>query len=124
MGNSGSFKKGQVPPNKGKKIEEYLTREQISRMEKTQFKEGELVAEKAFNWKGGVQEMTNDCVHVYDGVGKRKRRPRKIYEENFGAIPKGYIIFHRDGNKDNDSPENLEAISRAELVKRNKAKNR
>jgi hypothetical protein len=42
-----------------------------------------------------------------------------IYEEKFGPIPKGYIIFHKDGNMWNDDPDNLEAISRAELLKRN-----
>ena len=53
---------------------------------------------------------------------KRVRRARKVYEDTYGEIPRGYIIYHIDGNNLNDDPQNLEAISRAELVKRNTSK--
>ena len=111
MGNSGSFKKGNEPWNKGKKG--------IHLSPETEFKEGQRAGEKNNTWKGGIQEMKNDCVYLYDGIGKRKRRPRTIYEEHNGEIPKGYVIVHKDGDRYNDSPDNLEAISRAELVLRN-----
>ena len=52
----------------------------------------------------------------------RKRRPRVIYEEHYGTIPKGYVIRHIDGNKDNDDPSNLQAISRSENMKLNSKK--
>jgi hypothetical protein len=42
-----------------------------------------------------------------------------VYEEAYGAIPKGHVIYHIDGDKRNDSLLNLEAISRGELLKRN-----
>ena len=118
----GKFKKGFTPHNAGKKLEDYLTPDQIKRMKKTSFKKGQRAGEKNNTWKGGVQEMTHDCVYLYDGVGKRKRRPKAVYEEHFGKVPKGYVIYHKDGNKNNDDPDNLEAISRAELMRRNSGK--
>ncbi len=75
--------------------------------------------EQHASWRGGVHKMKNDCTYVMIKSGVRKRRPRMIYEEHYGDIPKGFVIYHIDGDKDNDSVENLEAISRAELVKRN-----
>lgn len=35
---------------------------------------------------------------------------RQIYIDNFGPIPKGYHIHHKDGNTENNSPDNLQAI--------------
>jgi hypothetical protein len=90
---------------------------------KTSFKVGERAGNKNNTWKGGVQMPKNDCVHLYAGVGKRVRRPRVIYEFAYGKIPKGFVIYHIDGNKNNDNLYNLDAISRAELIKRNNPKN-
>ncbi len=83
---------------------------------KTEFKRGQLVGKKHPAWKGGVQRVEKDCTHLWVAVNKRVRRPRKVYEDYFGKIPKGLIIYHLDGNKDNDSIRNLIAISRAELI--------
>ena len=114
--NKGQFVKGQTPWNKGRKG--------FCPSPETTFKEGESHrGESHVSWKGGVQKPKNDCVHYWDGVGKRKRRPKLVYEENFGPTPDGYVIYHIDGDKYNDSPENLEAISRVELLKRNRIKN-
>ena len=66
--------------------------------------------------------MKNDCTYLWNGTGKRARRPRVVYEETFGLIPKGYVIIHIDGNRYNDNPHNLKAISRAENLKRNSKK--
>ena len=42
---------------------------------------------------------------------------RRIYEDNYGPIPKGCHIHHKDGNTENNSPENLEALSPEEHSK-------
>jgi hypothetical protein len=112
MANDGRFKKGSTPWNKGKK--------DFRPSPETEFKSGENhTGDKHPSWKGGVQKFKNDCAYIWTGNGKRVRRPRAIYEANFGPIPKGFVIVHKDGNKDNDHPLNLEAISRAENMKRN-----
>ena len=38
---------------------------------------------------------------------------RRVYEQHFGPIPAGYVVHHRDGNKLNNDPTNLVAMSRA-----------
>jgi len=123
MTNKGCFKKGHIPHNKGKKMKDYISDSKIENIKKNQFKKGkEHTGQNHVSWKGGVQKLTNDCVHIWTGTNERVRRPRKNYEDAFGKIPKGYVIYHKDGNKDNDHPSNLESISRAELLKRNRNK--
>lgn len=39
---------------------------------------------------------------------------RRIYEQHFGPIPKGYHIHHRDGNRSNNHIENLQCVSAEE----------
>ena len=85
----------------------------------TSFKVGEHVQASHPSWKGGIQRPKNDCVHVSTGANKRMRRPRFVWESVYGALPKGYVLYHRDGDKLNDDINNLEAITRAELVARN-----
>lgn len=114
------FEKGHIPHNKGKKMRDYISEKSLDKIKQTQFKiSQEHTGEKHPSWKGGIQTPKNDCAYLWDGTNKRKRRPRAVYEEHYGKIPKGYVIFHKDGTKD-DSISNLEAISRKELLKRNR----
>ena len=85
----------------------------------TEFKPGQLVGEIHPSWKGGVQKSKNDCTYLWDGANKRKRRPRAIWEENYGEILSNYVIIHLDGNRYNDELNNLKAISRRELLQLN-----
>lgn len=41
---------------------------------------------------------------------------RKIWEEHFGPIPKGYVVRFRDGNRDNLIIDNLILLSLAENI--------
>lgn len=117
MSNKGYFKKGHTPWNKGLKG--------IHLSPNTEFKKGiENTGNNHKSWKGGVQKPKNDCVYLWSGNKKRIRRPRAIYEEHYGPIPKGYVVIHIDGNRYNDKPENLKAISRAENMKRNARKSK
>lgn len=42
---------------------------------------------------------------------RTKTNYRKIYEQNFEPIPKGYHIHHIDGNSNNNNPSNLICLS-------------
>ena len=44
---------------------------------------------------------------------------RYIWEQHYGAIPKGYIVRFINGNTMDDALENLECISRADNIRRN-----
>ena len=107
----GQFVKGGTTWNKGKKG--------IRLSPSTEFKVGEKVGEEHPSWKGGVQIFKYDCAYLWDGVNKRKRRPKAIWEQHNGTLLDGMIIFHINGDKDDDDINNLKAITRAELLKIN-----
>lgn len=111
MSNKGNFQKGHIPWNKEKKG--------IHLSPETEFKKGQRAGEKNNTWKGGVQEMQKDVVHLYTGVGERIRRPKKVLEDAGETIPKGWVIYHLDKNKHNDSIDNLIVIPRSILIKIN-----
>jgi hypothetical protein len=111
-----TFEKGCIPWNKGK--------EGIHLNPASEFKPGEKTMENHPSWKGGVQMMTHDCIMLTTAPNQRERRPRVIYEQEYGEIPHGCVIFHLDGDMHNDNPENLVAVTRAQLVKLNQEKAR
>ncbi len=111
MKNKDQFQKGNIAWNKNIKG--------IHLNPSTEFKKSvNHFGENHPSWKGGVQIMKNDCVYIWHN-GSRIRRPVKVLLDNGIEIPKGYIVFHKDYNKHNDDINNLEVISRAELLRRN-----
>lgn len=91
-----------------------------NRPNKTTFKKGvNHTGTTHPSWRGGVQVMRKDCVYVYTDTNTRVRRPKLVWESVYGPLPKGYVLIHIDGDRYNDDINNLEAITRAELVARN-----
>ena len=87
---------------------------------RTSFKTGGNIGKDHPNWKGGKQRHENWGILLHTGYKKKRiRQSRAIYKTKHGVIPKGYVIYHIDGDRFNDHVNNLEAISRGELVKRN-----
>lgn len=120
--NSGSFRKGLVPWNKGTKGVVVAWNKDLKGIHlnpKNEFRTGEVAMEKSPSWKGGVQKNVRDCAYVAVAPYVRARRPLMVYEAAHGKIPPGYVIYHLNGNKDDDSLENLVAIPRSELIRRN-----
>lgn len=81
------------------------------------------ISESLVEYKGVVYrrypESKNRTHRVYyQHHGEWKKPPvflhRKIYEDNFGPIPKGHHVHHKDNNPDNNSPDNLEALPMAQ----------
>ena len=114
MNKKGSFKKGHTPWNKGIKG--------LHHSPATEFKKGQFVGKDHPAWKGGIQHNKNDCAYLNMGANKRVRRPVRVYKAFYGlnSLPDGFVVWHRNGDRNDDYPYNLEAISRAEMLKRNK----
>ena len=109
--NTGKFKKHHIPFNKGMRG--------IHLSPRTEFKKGINTGKAHPSWKGGIQQNKNDCVYLYKGVGKRVRRPVAVWTEHRGSVPVGFVVYHIDGNKNNDCINNLTIVSRSELIKLN-----
>ena len=69
-------------------------------------------------WKGGLQKH-KDGYWIQLSTNKRMKHARYVYERVYGELPPGHVVYHVDGDKYNDEPSNLIAITRAELVKLN-----
>ena len=46
------------------------------------------------------------------GLGRQRSLHRDVYQAHWGAIPKGFLVHHVDGNGYNNEESNLVAISR------------
>lgn len=86
---------------------------------KTEFKKDQFVGENSPSWKGGINVSKKDGTYIYAGKYKRIRQSRLIIKKKIGNLPRDSIVFHKNGNKFDDTIENLEVISRKELLKRN-----
>ncbi|OGS90828.1 MAG: hypothetical protein A2Z95_06060 [Gallionellales bacterium GWA2_60_18] len=110
------FAKGHVPANKGVKGVSYPG------MVATQFKTGQ----HPYSWRpiGSVRTSKEGDLQVKlrdTGVTRRDYVPvhHLVWELHHGAIPEGYRITFRDGDKTHIAIENLEAVSVADMMKRN-----
>ena len=107
------FKKGTVPPNKGKK----MSPEVYAKVSRTMFKKGN----RTHNYKPVGSERVNVDGYVEVKVadpGKWRLKHRVIWEEAHGPIPRGHNVQFRDGNPQNLSLDNLYLISRSEQMKK------
>jgi len=107
------FKKGQPPPNKGKKVGN------DPRMMPTQFKPGH----KPANHKPvGTIRISRDgyCeIKIEEGMFKWRLLHRIIYERMHGPVPESYIVTFVDSNKQNISIVNLTIIDKKQNCQRN-----
>lgn len=110
-GLDGRFKPGHVPFNKGKKG-------LICGGKETQFKKGQ----RALNYRPiGSERVSVDGyieIKVAD-PGKWRMKHLVLWEEANGPIPKGHCLLFLDGNKLNVSLDNLQLITRSQLVRMN-----
>lgn len=51
-------------------------------------------------------------------TGDRHKLTHRIWEEYNGPVPKGYLVFYKDGDRYNISIKNLGCCSRSELQKK------
>jgi len=117
--NSGRFRKGQRPWNKGMKGL------QIGGIG-TRFQNGH----RPHTWRPiGTERISKDGYRerkVTD-VGPNQRRYRAVHlllwEQHNGPLPSGHAVVFKDGNKSNITLDNLELVTRKELMRRNTVHN-
>lgn len=115
----GFYKKGQSPVNKGRKQSEWMRKEMIERTKATRFKKGTIPP----NHKPvGYERVSKDGyieIKVSEGMRQFRLKHRVVYEQHFGAIPKGHNVEFKDRNKMNFDPSNLVLRTRKENMKLN-----
>jgi len=117
------FKPGQEPWNKGSVG--------VRMSPETEFKPG--VHSSTFKGYGVPNVCQGKRIEVYATTPdqetrvsrgrkyvSRKRTTYARWVMGYKDIPAGHIVYHKDGNVLNNHPYNLEIISRAELLKRNR----
>jgi hypothetical protein len=132
-GASTRFMKGQAPANKGLRRPGWAP----GRMRETQFKPGERRGTAAKNWRPvgtiltdadgylriKVREWTPGEPTGFGNVRVWPMLQRVLWEQAHGPIPPGHSVCFRDGNKQNVALDNLELVSRRELMRRNTVHN-
>ena len=122
VGAASRFKKGHVPANKGTRRPGWAP----GRMRETQFKKGERrgvavtlykpIGAERVSKDGYLERKVNDDLPL-------QRRWRAVHlvlwEATHGPVPKAHAIAFRNGDKRDIRLENLECISRRELMARN-----
>lgn len=117
--NAGSFKKGHNPWNAGNTG--------ISVSPGTQFKKGNVPANTLHDGAITIRLDTNQRTarkiayrHIRVSKGRWQYYHRYLWEQAHGPIPKGIPLVFKNGNTLDCRLENLELISRKELLKRNR----
>lgn len=123
------FKPGQVSHNKGLRRPGWAP----GRMRETQFKPGVRQGVAASNWcpigtirpdSEGYQRIKVREAQPGEayGFGNTRVWPllnRYLWEQAHGPIPPGHSVLFKDGNRQRCVIENLELVSRADLMRRN-----
>lgn len=112
------YKKGQVPPNKGLRRPGWAP----GRMAESQFKKGN----RPHDWRPiGSTRLSKDG-YLERKVSDTGYSPRDwkgvhvtTWETINGPVPTGHAVVFKDGNKEHIDIDNLELISRADLMRRN-----
>lgn len=129
------FVKGQTPQNKGLHRPGYSIGR--GRMQETQFKKGERSGIANKNWRpiGTILPDHEGYLRIKVrearpgeayGFGNCKAWPllnRHVWEQHHGPIPPSHSVIFKDGNRANCAIENLELISRQDLMRRNTVHN-
>ena len=105
------FKKGSVPPNKGKK----MSPEVYEKVKETMFKKGN----SPINHREVGSERINVDGYIEIKVAEPNRwrlKHRFIWEQVNGEIPKGYNVQFKNHNRQDCRIENLYLICRADQI--------
>lgn len=111
---STQFSKGQVPVNKGKKQEEYMSQEAIERTKATRFQPGHnphnTSHDYAISWRSHKGKVEYYWIRV--SKGKWIQLHRFLWELVYGPIPADHLVQFKDGNTRNVRIDNLYLTTR------------
>lgn len=122
-GLTGRFEKGHVPNNKGKKWDDYMSKDAQERSRKTTFKKGNKplnavdIGQEHIRYSGSKPDDQGYLyIKVCDGKGNKNWIPKQrvIYEQYHSSIPDGHKVIFADGNRFNFDIENLVLVSSSE----------
>lgn len=122
----GMFRKGQEPPNKGKKQSEYMSAEAIEKIKATRFKKGHIPHNAVPVYEERLYKDTNGREYIMIKLPNRRKLQYKhiwLYEKSNGKTPEGYNVVFKDGDTKNCVLSNLECISNTENMYRNSKHN-
>lgn len=101
----------------GKKIKSKQLRDKKSRMKLSYLKENNKNAYHEVPVGTITKKSTGKVVVKWKNEGKSsdwKPVGRYFYEKYYGSVPKGYCVYHLDGNQMNYAKENLILVSKQE----------
>jgi hypothetical protein len=129
VGAASRFRKGHVPANKGLRRPGWGP----GRMKETQFKKGERRGAANRNWRPVGTILTD--TDGYQRIKVREARPgeasgfgnsrawpllhRHVWKRAHGRIPRGHAVTFKNGNRSDCRLENLQLLTRRELMARN-----
>lgn len=111
------LKKGNVPINKGKKWDEFMSEQGQINSRATMFKKGHIPhnakeADGAISIRKYSDGKQYKSIRVSLGVWKMLHV--HMWEQANGPLPDGHILIFKDGNSLNCTLDNIECISRVE----------
>lgn len=117
----GRRKIGNVPPNKGKKQKEWMSRAGRKRIKATQFKLGHLPHNTRTDFEIAIRNDSSGHKYQYIRVALGKWVPlhRYNWEKAKGKIRGNLKLVFKDGNTMNCEVQNLELLTPAQLMERN-----
>lgn len=121
----GQFVKGHVPLNKGKKWDDFMSKEAQEASRKSLFEKGNVPSNRRPIGSERIDKRDGSIlIKVQDGHLQKNwmAKSRYIYEQKNGKIPKGYKVIFADGDNRNFDLDNLILVSNSEelILNRNK----
>lgn len=116
------IKKGNVPPNKGKKIIDLYGPEALEKMKATQFKKGELPHTTLYDGAITIRRDKTGRRYKWIRISKANWQMLHVYnwQQTHGEVPPGHIVvFKNKANTMDCSVELLELISLEQNMLRN-----
>lgn len=112
--NTGRYKKGAIPPNKGKKMPPGWGGA-------TRFKKGHLPKNAKTDGHVSIRQNKGRKPSVWIRIHQSYWRElhRVVWEKTVGPIPHGYSVCFKDKNTLNCKPENLYIVNRHQHMMRN-----